>query len=47
MEPSHVLAAMGLLTHGNIRMTLHDDLKESDLLEFLQELKGVVAELRR
>lgn len=46
MEPSHVLAAMGLLTHGNIRITLHDGVEDRDVLNFLRELKSVVTEMR-
>jgi len=46
MEPSHVLAAMGLLTHGNIRMTLHNGVKREDVIEFLKTLKVLIAEMR-
>ncbi len=46
MEPSHVLAAMGLLTHGNIRLTLHPQVAEEDVDQFLHTLKEVVFELR-
>jgi len=46
MEPSHVLAAMGLLTHGNLRMNLHLDTSEESVDHFLRILKEIVARLR-
>ena len=46
LEPSHVLAAMGLLTHGNIRMTLHNEISEVEVRNFLKTLKEIVQELR-
>jgi cysteine desulfurase len=46
LQPSHVLAAMGALTHGNIRISLHRDTTEADVDRFLAELPGVVRELR-
>ena len=46
MEPSHVLASMGLLTHGNVRLTLHNELKDDQVDLFLQTLKTAVAEAR-
>ena len=47
MEPSHVLAAMGILTHGNVRLTLHPTTTNEEMEEFLQVLKEIVAELRQ
>ena len=47
MEPSHVLAAMGILTHGNVRLTLHPSVKDEQIEDFLQVLKELVDELRR
>jgi cysteine desulfurase len=47
LEPSHVLAAMGALTHGNIRVSLTRDTTEADVDGFLAVLPGVVEELRR
>lgn len=44
LEPSHVLAAMGLLTHGNVRLSLSGDTTEADVERFLQVLPRVVAE---
>lgn len=47
LEPSHVLAAMGVLTHGNVRVSLSRETTEHDVERFLDVLPGVVAELRR
>jgi cysteine desulfurase len=44
LEPSHVLAAMGLLSHGNVRVSLHRGTTEADVERFLQVLPRVVAE---
>ncbi len=46
LEPSHVLAAMGALTHGNVRLSLTRDATESDVEAFLAVLPGAVADLR-
>lgn len=46
LRPSHVLAAMGVLTHGNVRLSLHRDVAEADVDRFLAVLPGVVARLR-
>ena len=46
MEPSHVLAAMGLLTHGNVRLTLQPQTTEEEVDLLLRTLKEVVLELR-
>lgn len=42
LEPSHVLAAMGRLTHGNIRLHLYPDLLEETVDNFLRHLKESV-----
>ncbi len=47
LEPSHVLVAMGVLTHGNVRVSLHRDTTEADVDRFLDVLPGLVAGLRR
>jgi cysteine desulfurase len=47
LTPSHVLAAMGALTHGNVRVSLHRGTSEADVERFLAVLPGVVAGLRR
>ncbi|SCL16417.1 cysteine desulfurase [Micromonospora nigra] len=46
LRPSHVLAAMGVLSHGNVRVSLHRETTEADVERFLAELPGVVAGLR-
>jgi cysteine desulfurase len=46
IEPSHVLAAMGRLTHGNIRLHLWPEIKESIVDQFLFALKNSVLEIR-
>lgn len=47
LEPSHVLAAMGVLTSGNVRVSLHRGSGEDDVERLLAVLPGVVAALRR
>ncbi len=47
ITPSHVLAAMGVLSHGNVRVSLHRDTTEDDVDRFLAVLPDVVAGLRR
>jgi cysteine desulfurase len=47
LEPSHVLAAMGALTHGNLRVSLTRDATEADVDGFLAVLPEVVQQLRR
>ena len=44
LEPSHVLAAMGLLSHSNVRVSLHSGTTEADVERFLEVLPRVVAE---
>ncbi|MFS0701244.1 cysteine desulfurase family protein [Cellulomonas sp. 179-A 4D5 NHS] len=46
LEPSHVLAAMGVLTHGNVRLALPVDVTEDDVERFLAALPGAVARVR-
>ncbi len=46
LTPSHVLEAMGVLSHGNVRISLHRDTTEADVDRFLTVLPEVVAELR-
>lgn len=46
LVPSHVLAAMGVLTHGNVRVSLPYDVTEADVERFLQVLPDVVARIR-
>ena len=47
LEPSRVLAAMGALTHGNVRVSLGRDTTEADVAAFCTALPEVVAGLRR
>lgn len=47
LEPSHVLAAMGALTHGNVRVSVSDSTTEDDVDRLLDILPGIVADLRR
>ncbi|MBY8875821.1 aminotransferase class V-fold PLP-dependent enzyme [Micromonospora sp. PLK6-60] len=46
LRPSHVLEAMGVLSHGNVRVSLHRDTTEANVDRFLAELPGIVADLR-
>jgi cysteine desulfurase len=46
LAPSHVLEAMGVLSHGNVRVSLHRDTTEADVDRFLAVLPGIVADLR-
>lgn len=45
--PSHVLAAMGVLTHGNLRISLTREAAEGDVDALLAALPDVVGDLRR
>jgi cysteine desulfurase len=47
LEPSHVLAAMGALTHGNVRVSLTRDTTEADVDRLLAALPEVVARIRQ
>jgi cysteine desulfurase len=47
LRPSHVLAAMGVLSHGNVRVSLHRGTTEADVDRFLRELPDLVFTLRR
>jgi cysteine desulfurase len=46
LQPSHVLAAMGVLTHGNIRITLHHGVTEEEVDALIVAISSAVAELR-
>ncbi len=46
LTPSHVLEAMGALTHGNVRVSLARDTSAADVDAFLDVLPRVVASLR-
>jgi cysteine desulfurase len=45
-RPSHVLDAMGVLTHGNVRVSLGSDTTEADVAAFLDAVVEVVADVR-
>ncbi|PTU54797.1 aminotransferase [Sphaerisporangium cinnabarinum] len=46
LEPSHVLAAMGVLTHGNVRVALDRSTTEADVERLLAALPDAVARVR-
>jgi cysteine desulfurase len=46
LTPSHVLEAMGVLTHGNVRLSLQRDTTRADVDAFCDVLPSVVAEIR-
>jgi len=46
LEPSHVLAAMGVLTHGNVRLCLPPDVTSDGVDRFLDVLPGAVRRVR-
>ena len=46
MQPSHVLAALGVLTQGNIRLTIHHATTFEEVKEFLEVLSQTIAECR-
>jgi cysteine desulfurase len=45
-RPSHVLEAMGVLTHGNVRVSLPRDVTQQAVRDFLSAVPPVVARLR-
>src|SRR4051794_27300220 len=47
LTPSHVLVAMGVLSQGNVRVSLHRDTTADDVTRFLDVVPDVVAELRK
>jgi cysteine desulfurase len=46
LRPSHVLEAMGVLTHGNIRVSLARTTTAAEIDRFLEVLPGVVERVR-
>lgn len=46
LQPSHVLAAMGALTSGNVRISLPLDIADEQIEEFLAVLPSAVAQVR-
>ena len=47
LRPSHVLEAMGVLSHGNVRVSLHRGTTGEDVDRFLAVLPGLVEEIRK
>ncbi|WP_408612266.1 cysteine desulfurase family protein [Glycomyces dulcitolivorans] len=47
LRPSHVLQAMGVLSHGNVRVSLHRESTEDEVERFLEVLPGIVESIRR
>ena len=47
LEPSHVLSAMGALTHGNVRVSLGRETTAADVDRLTSALPAVVERLRR
>jgi cysteine desulfurase len=46
LRPSHVLEAMGVLSHGNVRVSLHRGTTAEDVDRFLAVLPGLVRDIR-
>ena len=46
LEPSHVLAAMGILTHGNIRVTIHPEITQAHIDGLILSVRKNVERLR-
>lgn len=46
VQPSHVLEAMGALTHGNIRVSLRGDTDRAEVEAFLRATETVVSHVR-
>ncbi|MCW2523714.1 MAG: cysteine desulfurase, partial [Frankiales bacterium] len=46
LTPSHVLQAMGALTSGNVRVSLHPGVTQAELERFAQVLPAAVAQVR-
>ena len=47
LRPSHVLEAMGVLSHGNVRVSLHRGTTAEEVERFLAVLPALVAEIRK
>jgi cysteine desulfurase len=47
LRPSHVLEAMGVLSHGNVRVSLPRGAAEADVDRFIATVPGVLTELRK
>ena len=47
LRPSHVLEAMGVLSHGNVRVSLHRGTTPAEVERFLVELPEIVIDIRK
>jgi len=47
LRPSHVLEAMGVLSHGNVRVSLHRGTTAAEVDRFLDVLPGLVTQIRK
>ena len=47
LTPSHVLVAMGVLSQGNVRVSMHRDTTAEEIDRFIDTVPDVVARLRR
>jgi len=47
LEPSRVLAAIGALTHGNVRIALHPGITSEDIDRFVDTAARAIADIRR
>jgi len=47
LRPCHVLEAMGVLSHGNVRVSLHRGTTAEDVDRFLAVLPGLVEQIRK
>lgn len=47
LEPSRVLAAIGALTHGNVRLSLHPGVTRADVERFVEQLPHVIEAVRQ
>jgi cysteine desulfurase len=46
MQPSHVLAALGMSSEGNLRITLHHGVTETEVRELISAITSVVQRSR-
>jgi len=47
LEPSRVLAAVGALTHGNVRLALHPGVSAGDIDRLIHSVTAAISDLRR
>ena len=46
MQPSHVLTALGMKSEGNLRITLHHDVTETEVRDLIAAITSVVRQSR-